>query len=148
MSSFNKIIIVGHLGRDPELRYTPQGHAVCSFSVATTEKRKDTTGEQQDITTWFNISVWNRQAEVANQYLSKGRQVYIEGRLRTREYTDKDGARRTSLDVTATDVQFLGSRGDDAGGGFQSSQTSSPRPGSQQPAEMDPGGPPDNDIPF
>jgi single-strand DNA-binding protein len=113
MSSFNKIIIVGHLGRDPELRYTPQGTAVCHFSVATTEKRKDRAGEAQEVTTWFRISLWGRQAELANQYLAKGRQVYLEGRLRQEEYTDRDGNRRTSLEVHASDIQFLGSRGEE-----------------------------------
>src|SRR5438034_11698708 len=82
--SFNKIIIVGNLGRDPELRYTPQGTAVCDFSVATNERRKDQSGEMKDETTWFKVTFWGRQAEVASQYLTKGRQVYIEGRLRAR----------------------------------------------------------------
>ena len=116
MASFNKIVIVGYLGRDPELRYTPQGVAVCNFSVATTERRKDQrTGEPQDTTTWFRVTLWRRQAEVANQYLSKGKQVYIEGRLRQEEYTDRDGVKRTSLAVDATDLQFLGTKGDEAG---------------------------------
>jgi single-strand DNA-binding protein len=114
MSSFNKIVIVGYLGRDPEIRNTPQGTAVCHFTIATTEKRKDRTGEAQDVTTWFRVSAWGRQAEVANQYLSKGKQVYVEGRLRQEEYTDRDGVRRQSLEVNATDIQFLGTRGDDA----------------------------------
>ena len=112
--SFNKIIIVGNLGRDPELRYTPQGSAVCSFSVATNEKRKDKTGEFQDITTWFRITLWGKQAENASKYLAKGRPVYIEGRLRVEEYTDRDGAQRYSLEVQGTDMQFIsGGRGDE-----------------------------------
>lgn len=115
MASFNKITIVGYLGRDPEIRYTPSGEAVCNFSVATTERRKDATGEFQDQTTWFKITVWRRQAELANQYLSKGKQVYVEGRLRQAEYTDRDGNRRTALEVTASDIQFLGSKGDETG---------------------------------
>src|SRR5215510_6733657 len=114
MASFNKIVIVGYLGRDPEIRYTPQGTAVCHFSVATTEKKKDRAGEAQDVTTWFRVSAWGRQAEVANQYLSKGRQVYVEGRLRLEEFTDREGNRRQSLEVSATDLHFLGSRGDTA----------------------------------
>ena len=110
--SFNKIIIVGNLGRDPELRYTPQGTAVCSFSMATNEKRRDKAGERQDITTWFRITLWNKQAENASKYLTKGSSVYIEGRLRVEEWTDRDGNNRQSLDVTATDMQFLsGGRG-------------------------------------
>ncbi len=89
--SFNRIILVGNLGRDPELRYTPQGTPVCSFSMATNERRKDKTGEMQDQTTWFRVTLWGRQAETASQYLSKGRPVYIEGRLRVEEWTDRDG---------------------------------------------------------
>lgn len=112
MASFNKITIVGYLGRDPEIRYTPSGEAVCNFSVATTERRKDAAGEFQDQTTWFKITFWRRQAELANRYLSKGRQVYVEGRLRQVEYTDRDGNRRTALEVTASDIQFLGTAGD------------------------------------
>jgi single-strand DNA-binding protein len=112
MSSFNKITIVGYLGRDPELRYTPQGTAVCNTSVATTERRKNVAGEYEDHTTWFRVTFWNRQAELANEYLAKGRQVYIEGRLRQEEYTDREGNRRTSLEVTATEMQFLGRRDD------------------------------------
>ena len=106
--SFNKIILVGNLGRDPELRYTPQGTPVCSFSMATNERRKDKTGEMQDHTTWFRVTLWNRQAETASQYLQKGRPVYIEGRLRVEEYTDRDGKPRHSLEVNATDMQFIG----------------------------------------
>jgi len=111
--SFNKIIIIGNLGRDPELRYTPQGSAVCNFPVATSERRKNATGEQEEITTWFRVSTWGRQAELANEYLTKGKPVYIEGRLRVEEYTDRDGKSRTSLEVNATDVQFISQRGDE-----------------------------------
>src|SRR6266542_1942828 len=110
--SFNKITIVGYLGRDPELRYTPQGTAVCNVSVATTERRKNVTGEYEDHTTWFRVTFWNRQAELANEYLAKGRQVYIEGRLRQEEYTDREGNIRTILEVNATEMQFLGRRED------------------------------------
>jgi single-strand DNA-binding protein len=110
MASFNKIVMVGYLGRDPEIRYTPQGTAVCNFSIATTEKRKDRSGELQDHTTWFRVTAWGQQAENANQYLAKGRQVYVEGRLRQEEYTDREGILRTSLSVTATDIYFLDSR--------------------------------------
>src|SRR5215831_4152997 len=111
--SFNKITILGNLGRDPELRYTPQGTAVCDFSMATTEKRRDSSGEQQDLTTWFRVTFWGKQAEIASQYLAKGRQVYVEGRLSQREWTDRDGNKRTSLEVNGTDLHFVGSRGDD-----------------------------------
>ena len=111
--SFNKIILVGNLGRDPELRYTAQGTPVCSFSMATNERRKDRNGEMQDQTTWFRITLWNRLAETASQYLQKGKQVYIEGRLRVEEYVDRDGKPRHSLEVFATDMHFIGSRGGD-----------------------------------
>jgi single-strand DNA-binding protein len=115
--SFNKITVVGNLGRDPELRYTPQGAAVCSFSMATNEKRRDKSGELQDITTWFKITLWRNQAENAAKYLTKGSPVYIEGRLRIEEWTDRDGNNRYTLDVQATDMQFIGSRSDSIGGG-------------------------------
>ena len=111
--SFNRIILVGNLGRDPELRYTPQGTPVCSFSMATNERRKDRNGEMQDQTTWFKVTLWGRQAETASQYLHKGKPVYIEGRLRVEEWTDRDGKPRQTLEVTATDMQFIGSRGEE-----------------------------------
>lgn len=108
--SFNKIILVGNLGKDPELRYTPDGTPVCSFNMATNERRKDkATGENIDVATWFRVTLWNRLAEVASQYLSVGKPVYIEGRLRVEEYTDREGKLRHSLEVTATDMQFIGS---------------------------------------
>ena len=113
--SFNKIILVGNLGRDPELRYTPQGTPVCSFTLATNERRKDKAGETQDVTTWFRVTLWGRQAETASQYLTKGRPVYVEGRLRVEEWTDRDGKARHTLEVHATDMQFIGTRGDDGG---------------------------------
>ena len=116
--SFNKIIIVGNLGRDPELRYTPQGIAVCSFSVATNEKRRDKSGEPQDITTWFKVTLWRERAETAAKYLTKGSPVYIEGRLRLEEWTDRDNNNRYTLDVQATDMQFIGSRADGQSGDF------------------------------
>src|SRR5215471_15261673 len=110
--SFNKITIVGYLGRDPELRYTPQGTAVCNLSVATTEKRRNARGETEEHTIWFRVSAWGRQAEVAAEYLAKGRQIYVEGRLRLEEYTDSEGNPRTSAEVNASDIHFLGQRGD------------------------------------
>lgn len=115
--SFNKIILVGNLGKDPELRYTPQGDAVCSFSMATNERKKDKSGEFQDVTTWFKVTLWRRQAENASKYLSKGSPVYIEGRLQIEEWTDRDGKERFTLGVQATDMQFISSRGEGGGGG-------------------------------
>lgn len=138
--SFNKIILVGNLGRDPELRYTPQGTPVCSFTVATNEKRKDKAGEAQDFTTWFRVTLWGRQAETASQYLTKGRPIYVEGRLRLEEWTDRDGKQRYTLEVHATDMQFIGGgRGDEAPAG------SKPQPTHQQSPDTDLS---DDDIPF
>jgi single-strand DNA-binding protein len=110
--SFNKIIIVGNLGRDPELRYTPQGVAVCDFSMATNEKKRDKSGELQEVATWFRITLWRNQAENAAKYLKKGSQVYIEGRLSQEEWTDRDGNTRQTLSVQASEMHFIGSRGD------------------------------------
>ena len=121
--SFNKIILVGNLGRDPEIRYTPQGTAVCDFSMATNEKRRDKAGELQDITTWFRVTLWGKQAENASRYLKKGRPVYIEGRLKLEEWTDRDGNARHTLDVTASDMQFLGGGRDD---GYDQSSSREP----------------------
>jgi single-strand DNA-binding protein len=105
--SFNKIIVVGNLGRDPEMRYTPQGTPVCTFSIASNERRKTSAGEQQDITTWFRVTVWGKQAETVSKYLSKGRSVYVEGRLHVEEWTDKEGKPRHTLEVNASDVHFI-----------------------------------------
>jgi single-strand DNA-binding protein len=157
--SFNKITIVGNLGRDPELRYTPQGIAVCSFSVATNERRKDKAGEMQDITTWFRITLWRQQAENAAKYLTKGSPIYIEGRLKVEEWTDKDGNTRYTLDVQATDMQFIGSRsggGDDSSYGAPDQHDFAPPESSRATAAPSSGGassgPPmgaaDDDIPF
>jgi len=114
--SFNKITIVGYLGRDPELRYTPQGTAVCNLSVATTEKRRNARGETEEHTIWFRVSAWGRQAEAAAEYLAKGRQVYVKGGVRLEEYTDREGNPRTSAEVNASDIHFLGQRGEAANG--------------------------------
>jgi single-strand DNA-binding protein len=153
MASFNKITIVGYLGRDPELRYTPQGTPVCDFSIATTERRKDKSGEFQDHTTWFRVSLFGRQAEVASQYLSKGRQVYVEGTLTQREYTDKEGNTRTSLDVRGSDIQFISSAADGEQQPARASATnatSAPAPRREAPARPAPAPAPvdEDDIPF
>ena len=109
MASFNKITIVGYLGRDPEARFTSEGSAVCNFSVATTEKRKDKAGDIQEITTWFSVVLFGRQAEVASEYLAKGSHVYLEGVLSLQEWTDRDGVTRTTLSVRGSDIKFLSS---------------------------------------
>ncbi len=147
MASFNKIVIVGYLGRDPEIRYSPQGMAVCNFSIATTEKRKDRAGEPQDVTTWFRVTSFGKQAETANQYLAKGRQVFVEGRLRQEEYTDREGNRRQSLEVTATEIHFLSPRGE---GGTGSAASSGGSAGESKTNDDEPtqGGRPDEEIPF
>lgn len=139
--SFNKITLVGNLGRDPELRYTPQGTPVCSFTLATNEKRKDRAGEMQDVTTWFRVTLWGRQAETASQYLVKGRPVYIEGRLRLEEWTDRDNKQRYTLEVHATDMQFIGGgRSDEAA---QAAPRSAAPDASQPDSDLA-----DDDIPF
>jgi single-strand DNA-binding protein len=106
----NKIILIGNLGRDPEPRYTPSGQMVTSFSVASNHRYRTTSGEQKEETEWFNCSAFGKLAEVCNQHLSKGQQVYLEGRLSSRTYQTRDGETRFSNDIRVTEVQFLGSR--------------------------------------
>lgn len=108
--SVNKVIILGRLGQDPELKYTPSGAAVCNFSVATSESWNDKSGQRQERTEWHRIVVWQKLAELCNQYLSKGRQAYIEGRLQTRSWDDKDGNKRYTTEILANTVQFIGDR--------------------------------------
>ena len=107
----NKIIVIGNLGRDPEMRYTASGQSVTNFSVASTRRYSTGSGEQREETEWFNCSAWGRLAETCNQYLTRGRQVYVEGRLRSRSYTGQDGQLRFSNDINVTEVQFLGQPG-------------------------------------
>ena len=141
--TMNKIIVIGNLGRDPEMRYTPNGDAVTNFSVASSYRYNTAGGEQREETEWFNVSVFGRQAEACNQYLAKGRKVYVEGRLSSRTYQDRNGETRLSLDIRAQAVQFLSSPGGDGGGGV------APGPGGSDYAPP-PGG--DNfgadDLPF
>jgi single-strand DNA-binding protein len=113
---YQRTIIIGRLGRDPEMRYTPQGTAVTSFSVATDRSWTDQSGQRQDRTTWFRVSAWGKLAEVCNQYLAKGRQVMVEGELQEpKPYQARDGEWRASLDLRATNVQFLGARSEGGG---------------------------------
>lgn len=150
--SFNKIIIVGNLGRDPELRYTPQGVAVCNFSMATNEKKRDKSGEMQDVTTWFRVTLWRNQAENAAKYLTKGSPVYIEGRLGVEEWTDRDGNNRYTLEVQATDMHFIsaGARSSDEYSGDSSSNVefAGPQDRSTTGAATAPAPSGDDDIPF
>lgn len=114
----NKIIIIGNLGRDPEMRYSASGTPMTSFSVATNRRYTTAAGEQREETEWFNCTAFGRLADTCNQYLTRGQQVYIEGRLRSRQYDRRDGTPGFSLDVNVTDVQFLGRRDDMDGGGY------------------------------
>lgn len=124
---YQKVVIVGNLGTDPEMRYTPSGQAVTNFSVATSRKWSDGQGNQQEETVWFRVSTWGKMAETCNQYLSKGRQVLVEGRLKPddngnpRVWTDQNGNAKASYELTAFEVKFLGTRGDGGGGGGDSS---------------------------
>ena len=123
MASVNKVILVGNCGRDPEVRYAPSGAAICNVSVATSSRRKDkTSGETIEDTQWHRVTFYDRLAEIAGEYLKKGRPVYIEGRLKYGKYTDKDGVERNTVDIVATEMQLLGGRegmggGADEGGG-------------------------------
>ena len=129
MASVNKVIIVGNLGRDPEVRYMPSGDAVANIAVATTDKWKDKqSGEQKEQTEWHRVSFFGKLAEIAGQYLAKGSQVYIEGKLQTRKYTDKDGVEKFATEIRADTMQMLGSRQ----GGDGGQQGGAPRQSNQQ----------------
>ena len=141
--SVNKVILVGNLGKDPELRYTPSGTAVCTFSLATTERFKNKQGEQQDRTEWHNIVVWAGLAEVCGKYLTKGKQVYLEGRIQNRSYDDRDGNKRYITEIVANEMQMLGRAGEQNGGGRPTTPADD---FSQAPPE--PQFNPDDDIPF
>jgi len=136
MASVNKVIIVGNLGRDPETRYMPSGDAITSIAVATTDSWKDkTTGEKKEQTEWHRVSFFGKLAEIAGQYLKKGSQVYVEGSLRTRKYTDKDGVEKYSTEIRGDTMQMLGSRqGMGGGAGMDDGGYSSAPPPRQQPA--------------
>jgi len=115
--SVNKAILVGNLGKDPDLRYTPSGTAVCTFSLATTERFKNKQGEQQDKTEWHNIVVWAGLAEICGKYLTKGKQIYIEGRIQNRSYDDRDGNKRYISEIVVNEMQMLGRAGEQGSGG-------------------------------
>ena len=149
--SFNKIIIVGNLGKDPELRYTPQGIAVCDFSMATNERKRDKSGEFQEVATWFRVTLWRNQAENAAKYLKKGSQVFIEGRLSLEEWTDRDGNTRQTLAVQASDMHFIGSRGDAApamGNDPQEAEFAGPATSQESAPPITRAAAADDDIPF
>lgn len=128
----NKVILIGNLGKDPELKQTQNGTAVATFSIATSETYKDKTGNKQEKTEWHNIVVWQRLAEICNQYLHKGKQVYIEGRLQTRKWQDRDGNDRYSTEIVANQMQMLGNKNDNG----QQQQQSQPQQQQQQPQQQ------------
>ena len=147
MASVNKVILVGNLGRDPEVRYMANGEAVCNFSIATTDSWKDKNGEKQERTEWHNIVMYRRLAEIAGEYLKKGAPVYLEGKLQTRKWQDKDGKDRYTTEILADQMQMLGGRGGDGGG--QASPQRQQAPAQRQAAPAPSGGNvPDDDIPF
>ena len=162
MASVNKVILVGNLGRDPEMRYLPSGEAVANLAIATTDKYKDKSGQMVEQTEWHRVAFFGRTAEVCGQYLKKGSQVYVEGSIRSRKYTDKEGIERTAYEIRGDRMQMLGSRGGggmadmDEGGYAQAAPKAAPRANAPagQPASGDrrPAGSGfddmDDDIPF
>lgn len=114
MASVNKCIFIGNLGRDPELRFMPDGTAACNFSIACTESWKDKSGEKKEVTEWVRISAFKKLAEICGEYLKKGSQVYIEGRMSTRKWTDKDGTEKYTTEIIANEMRMLGARQDTA----------------------------------
>lgn len=128
MASLNKIQIIGHLGRDPEVRYLPNGDAVSNFSVATTEKWKNQAGEQQEATEWHRVTAFAKLAEIVGKYLKKGSQVYIEGKIQSRKYQDKDGNEKVSVEIRASEMQMLGGRTDATGDQQQPAPAARPAP--------------------
>ncbi len=165
MASVNKVILVGNLGRDPEVRYSPDGAAICNVSIATTSQWKDkATGERREETEWHRVVFYNRLAEIAGEYLKKGRPIYVEGRLKTRKWQDKEtGADRYSTEIVADQMQMLGGRDSDASMGssdddFNQAPRQQNRPAQQQQQQPRPAAPQapaaanlmdmDDDIPF
>ena len=144
MASVNKVILVGTLGRDPEVRYLPDGGAVANISIATTSKYKNKAGEMVEETEWHRVSFFGRLAEIAGEYLKKGRSVYVEGRIKTRKYTDKEGIEKFATDIIATEMQLLGSRegmgtpgGDEGGaGGYARPNAPASRPTASAPRQQ------------
>ncbi len=142
----NKVILIGNLGADPEVRFTPGGQAVANFRVATSESWNDKNGQKQEKTEWHRIVAWGKLAELCGEYLKKGRQAYIEGRLQTREWTDKEGKKNWSTEIVANQVTFLGQKGDGAGSGAGRGRDDYGPPMGEDPGPMPPAGA--DDIPF
>ncbi|MCX5738473.1 MAG: single-stranded DNA-binding protein [Proteobacteria bacterium] len=150
MASVNKVILVGNLGRDPELRYTKNGQAVANFSLATTDNFTSKDGQKEERTEWHRVVAWAKTAELCAQYLAKGRSVYIEGQLRTREWEDKEGHKRQTTEVHAQTVQFLGPRSQggqagQSGAGGGGAATRASEPGASATSDAPPA---DDEIPF
>jgi single-strand DNA-binding protein len=146
--SVNKVILVGRLGRDPELKYTASGTPFCRFSMATDDSWNDKgTGERQERTEWHNIVAWDRLAEICNQYLTKGKLVYIEGSLQTREWDDQEGNKKKTTEIRARDMVMLGSSGEGAGGGQRRAASAEASAGSSS-ASSGTSTITDDDIPF
>ena len=143
MASLNKVMLIGNLGKDPEVRFTASGAAVASFSIATSDRIKNKSGEWEDRTEWHNIVLWNKQAEVAKEYLTKGKTVYIEGRLQTRKWQDRDGKDRWTTEIVGDRMQMLSPKGE---GGSRPSRQDDGFGGA--PSHEDPTFNPDDDIPF
>ena len=156
MASINKVILIGNLGRDPEVRYTPSGAAVCNVTLATSRSWKDkTSGDKVEETEWHRVVFYDRLAEIAGEYLKKGRPVYVEGRLKTRKWTDKEGVEKYTTEIVAAEMQLLGSRegmgGDDAAAGQRGAPASRPaaaRPAASAPKSSTGFDNMDDDIPF
>jgi single-strand DNA-binding protein len=145
MSSLNKVLLIGRLGKDPEIRYTADGSPVATFSLATSENWTDKGGNRQERTEWHTVVAWTRLAELSKRFLAKGRQVYIEGRLQTREWTDKEGGKRRTTEVIASQMVLLGSRPQEMESG---SASPSPYPKSGNGPDVPDLGITDDDIPF
>lgn len=153
MASLNKVMLIGNLGKDPEVRYTAGGTAVASFSLATSEKFKGKSGDWEEKTEWHNITLWARLAEIAGEYLSKGKTVYIEGRLQTRKWQDKEGKDRYTTEIVGEKMQMLSGKGEGGGnsgggGGGRPAQRPSQQEHSQGNSYEEPVFNPDDEIPF
>ena len=143
MSGVNKVFLIGNLGANPELRYTQGQQAVANLRLATTEKWTDKSGQKQEATEWHRVVVWGKQAEICGQYLTKGRQVYIEGSIRTRQWQDQQGQKRFTTEIVARNVQMLGGRGE-----RPTDDAEATVPPDESTIQNDFGGGPDDDIPF
>jgi single-strand DNA-binding protein len=146
MSSLNKVMLIGHLGKDPEVRYTPDGAAVATFSLATSENWTDKSGTRQERTEWHNIVAWSKLADLCKRFLTKGRQVYIEGRIQSRDWNDRDGNKRRTTEIIATQMVLLGSRSQGAEANAQPIASSARSQEEDQP--FGDSGITDSDIPF